>query len=316
MTLQNLGQAWNRFFFTPQSPTSLGLFRILYGACVTCTLLLLHFDWLSWFGVDGWVSLPAMQTIEPGPRINLFTVMPQDNHWITAFFWVFLAFALLLTAGLWTRFSSIIVFVCITSMHQRNLFINNGGDTFLRVAGFFLMFAPAGAALSLDRLLRIRRGLEGPVPPPIIPWAQRMIQLELAMVYLFSFWWKMKGNSWVHGTALYYVLNLHSLTRFPLPQWVQTPLAEKLGTWFTLLFECCMGILVWIRPLRYPMLLIGLFFHLCLEYALNIPMFQWDILAAYVLFIDPADLTRLWHFLRRTITKSPDLKQTTADSAA
>jgi hypothetical protein len=27
-------------------------------------------------------------------------------------------------------------------------------------------------------------------------------------------------------------------------------------------------------------------FHLSLEYALNIPMFQWDMLSAYVLFID------------------------------
>ena len=32
--------------------------------------------------------------------------------------------------------------------------------------------------------------------------------------------------------------------------------------------------------------MLGLAFHLGLEYALNIPMFQWDMLAAYVLFVD------------------------------
>ena len=59
---------------------------------------------------------------------------------------------MLLAVGLFTRVNSVIVFICLASMQQRNLYITHGGDTFLRVAGFFLMFAPAGAALSIDRL--------------------------------------------------------------------------------------------------------------------------------------------------------------------
>ena len=156
-------------------------------------------------------------------RLNLFTVMPQDDRWISAFFWVFLGFALLLTAGVWTRLSSVAVFLCLTSIDQRNLFILHGGDTFLRIAGFFLMFAPAGAAFSVDRLIRVRRGLEGAQIQPRAPWAQRMIQLELALLYLTAFWWKMKGHTWINGTALYYVLHLRSIARFPVPQWIQSP---------------------------------------------------------------------------------------------
>jgi hypothetical protein len=33
--------------------------------------------------------------------------------------------------------------------------------------------------------------------------------------------------------------------------------------------------------------------HLGIEYAINIPMFQWDVLAAYVLFLDPADIQKV-----------------------
>jgi hypothetical protein len=46
-----------------------------------------------------------------------------------------------------------------------------------------------------------------------------------------------------------------------------------------------MGLLVWFKPFRYPLLLVGVLFHLTLEYAFNIPLFQWDILSAYVLFM-------------------------------
>ena len=126
------------------------------------TLILLHSEWLDWFGVHSWVTLSTMTRVEPGVRLNLFTVMPQNDSWITAFFWIFLCFAVLLTIGLWTRLSSVVVFVCLASMQQRNLYILHGGDVFLRVTGFFLMFAPAGAALSLDRSIRVRRKLEGP----------------------------------------------------------------------------------------------------------------------------------------------------------
>ena len=298
MILQKFGRAWQQFFFTPQSPLPIAVFRILYGLCVSGTVILLHSDWLNWFGVHSWVSLSTMQTVEPGVRLNLFTVMPQNDHFIALFFWVFLGFCALLTVGLWTRFSSVAVFLCLTSIQQRNLFITNGGDTFLRVAGFFLMFAPAGAALSLDRLRRVRKGLESSEILPKAPWAQRMIQLELSFLYCLSFWWKMKGVTWRNGTALYYVTHLHELQRFPLPGWVQYPAVLRMGTWFTLVLELSLGVLIWFRPFRYPLLLLGLLFHLCLEYALNIPMFEWIILCAYVLFIEPADLLSMGKITR------------------
>jgi Vitamin K-dependent gamma-carboxylase len=285
-------EAWNRFFFAPQSPVPLALFRIFYGICVSITILLLHADWLDWYGVRGWARLSSIRQIEPGMRLNLFTVMPQDDRWIGDFFWFCLLCALLVTLGVFTRVSSIALFLCLTSMDQRNLLLLHGGDTFLRVAGFFLMFAPAGAALSIDRLVRLRRGQESRVIHPRAPWAQRMIQIELAFLYFASFWWKMKGHSWLQGTALYYVIHLHSIARFPVPQWIQSAPILKLGAWFTLALEFSLGVLVWFRRIRYPLLLLGILFHLGIDYALNLPMFSWDVLSAYILFVDPADLDR------------------------
>jgi hypothetical protein len=303
MILRKLREAWDRFFFAPQSPLPVALFRILYGICVSMTLILLRSDWLNWFGVHAWVSEDTMRVIEPGPRINLFTLLPQNDHWITGFFWFFLAFAVLLTVGLWTRVSSVVVFLCFVSLQQRALLITHGGDKFLRVAGFFLMFAPAGAALSLDRVIRVRTKREGRGVEPRAPWAQRMIQFQLALLYFTSFWWKLKGHAWLDGTALYYAMHLREIRQFPLPSWLQNATLLKLGSWFTLALEFSLGTLIWLKRFRYYVLAAGLLFHLGLEYAFNFPMFQWDVLSAYVLFIEPRDLKRAGDAILRRVAR-------------
>lgn len=305
MSLSSVLKAWNEFFFTPQSPLPLGLFRILYGSMVCATLLLLSPDWLAWFGTHSWITLSTMQQVEPGPRLDIFAILPHGDGWILAAFWIFLASAIMFTAGFLTRVNTVIVFVCLNSIQQRNLFIIHGGDTFLRVASFFLIFAPAGAALSVDRLIRMRRGKEGESLRPRRPWAQRMIQLELALLYFAAFCSKTQGAPWVDGTALYYVYHLDELRRFPVPSIFLHPVLLKLGTWFALVLEFSLGVLIWFRDVRYYILALGVLFHLTLEYTLNIPLFEWDVLTAYVLFIDAEDLTRAWNWLRGVRSPRP-----------
>lgn len=300
MNARSLVSSWNKFFFAPQSPAPVALYRVLYGLLVIADLALLHGDWLTWFGANGFLRIDTMRTVAPGIRLNLFLILPQDDRWVQAFFWVFLVFALFLTVGFMSRFSSIVVFVCLLSLHQRNLFILNSGDVLLRVNGFFLMFAPTGGAISVDRLWRIWRGKEGVELLPRSPWAQRMIQIQTAIVYVSTFCWKIRGAKWVDGTALYYTTRLVEFQRFPTPS-LGTGLILRLATWSALLIEFALGTLVWFRKIRYVVLLLGVCLHLSLEYSMNVPLFQWIAMASYVTFIDAADLARAWVWLRRSV---------------
>ena len=109
-----LVEAWNAFFFAEKSPTPIALFRIVYGVLVSATLLLLRPDWLAWFGSHAWLSLPTMHQLEPGPRLDLFAVIPQNDTLIAALFWIFLASAILLTIGFLTRFNTVLYFFAST----------------------------------------------------------------------------------------------------------------------------------------------------------------------------------------------------------
>jgi Vitamin K-dependent gamma-carboxylase len=312
--LRRFVDAWNQFFFAEQSPLPIALFRIFFGVMVVATLVQLRPDWLNWYGVHSWVTNSTARALEPGMRLNVFAILPQDDGWINAFFWVAIGSAILLTVGLFTRINAVLVFICLTSVHQRNLYINHGGDTFLRLAGFFLMFAPAGAVLSLDRMICTRRGKESSNIRPRSPWAQRMIQVQLTLVYLVTFLVKIKGDSWLHGTALFYIYHLDELRRFPVPAWVLRPAVLRVETWLALGLEFCLGTLIWVRRLRYPILGLGVGMHLWLDYSLNIPLFQWDILSAYILFVDPDDILRVWKRVSGALARgTPNLPAVTTD---
>src|SRR5207245_637495 len=99
-----------------------------------------------------------------------------------------------------------------------------------------LMFAPTDAAISVDRLLRIWRGKEGLESQRCWPLAQRMLQIQTALVYISAFAWKSIGLEWINGTALYYTTRLVEFQRFPLPT-LENGVVLRLLTWSTLFVE-------------------------------------------------------------------------------
>src|SRR5262249_20472767 len=156
---------------------------------------------------------------------------------------------------------------------------------------------------SLDRWIRVqwRKGPSEVLPRS--PWGQRMIQLQLALLYVSAFLAKIKGTPWLQGNALFYVYHLEEFRRFPLPSWFLHPMVLKLSTWSALALEFSLGVLIWVREFRYPLLVLGVLFHVWLDYSLNIPLFQWDVLSAYILFVDPHDLERVRYWLNLDAVK-------------
>jgi hypothetical protein len=59
--------------------------------------------------------------------------------------------------------------------------------------------------------------------------------------------------------------------------------------------------------LRYPRLALDLVFHLWLEYSLKIPLFQCEVLSAYVLFIDGQTSSSQGHLSSRPQTRTHHL---------
>lgn len=134
-----------------------------------------------------------------------------------------MVFTLLTALGLFTRLSSILMAIGYISLHHRNPLILHSGDTLMRMSAIYLAVAPSGAACSLDRLRQLWKGGGTNIAAPLISvWPQRVIQAQVAIVYLATFWWKMYGSLWRDGTASYYPSTLHEFDRFWVPKAVET----------------------------------------------------------------------------------------------
>ncbi len=299
-------RAWDRFFFRPEPPTPIALFRIAFGLLVSVDLLILYPDWLTWFGENGVLPMSTLRDLAPGPHLGLFPLLPSSDLCVAGFFWILLLSSAFLTAGFCSRTSSVAVFLGLASIHQRNPYILNAGDSLLRVTAFFLMFAPSGAALSIDSLIRSYRRTGSP-DATYAPWARRMIQIQTSIIYIATFAWKIRGHTWRNGTALYYALQLSDYRRFPVPGMQHLSLVHA-ATWAALAVEFAMGVLVWIKKIRYGVLLAGLLLHLSIEYSMNLPLFEWSMMACYITFVDPADLRRFWLWMRSAAMRGTRLR--------
>ncbi len=302
MRLRTIAAWWNKFWFEPVYPTSIGVYRILFGLTVLFYGFILSQDWGLWFSDSGVLSLETAWRTGFKPQVNLFVCLPPGDIWVTRFFFFFMLWAFLLTIGLFTRLSSAMVWLCLSSLYNRNLAIANGATVLMLCFSFFLIFTQAGAAVSADRLWRIARGKEPVLLSKSPPWGQRLIQLQLCFVYFSTAWMKTQSTQWISGVALYYVARDDLWRRFGIP-FAEHLWVCKLYTWGTLFLEFLLAMGIWFYEWRYWIISLGFLFHLGMELALNIPWFQYVTASALVTFIEPERLTLLMDKLRAFISR-------------
>jgi hypothetical protein len=301
--MRRVSSAWEAFWFSPEPTSSLAIFRIAFSALTFLWTLSLLPDLDAFFSPDG---------IEPPHPVDL-----AHGYWgvlnvvdtrasVLALFIVLLAASVALLVGYRTRLASVVVFVGIVSFMQRTPSIFNAGDVLIRSCAFFLMFAPAGASLSVDRWRRHRDSFW--VFPTSTPWALRLIQVQVSVLYLASVWEKLHGAAWRNGTAVSLSLGLQDFQRLPAPGFVvHSLLISSVMTYLTLAVELMIGLLVWHRGARPLVLALGVGLHLSIDAGLRVGFFSEAVLTSYLAFLSPAAAMRLALAVRNRVLPATSL---------
>jgi uncharacterized membrane protein YphA (DoxX/SURF4 family) len=296
-------RCWNRFFFDPISPATIGLFRIVFGLVIFISLVGKFPSIDIFYGPKAIVTYESMNTFFPRQPYLFFRWLPLEEPWLTIYLSALLLATASLIVGFQTRLSSILVFLGLMSLSNRNFFVDNAGDDLMRINAFFLLFTEAGAAYSLDRYFRRRKGLEGKNLKPVAPWGQRLLQLQLAYLYFETATLKLSGPSWVDGTALYYSLNYLELRRLDFRFLFSHLWQIKLASYGTMFIEFAAFTLIWFKKLRYPVLILALILHLGINLLMQFPIFQYVIVASLINFVFPEDIERLFASIRRKLAR-------------
>jgi len=269
-----MGTAWDRFWFAPQPVAPVILVRVAYGVLLCAWTLSLLPDLDTFFTRDGIAPAGPPFGIETW---SLFALVGSD--WFVVAAWAaLLASALCLLAGRWTRVAAIAAFVIITSFERRNSGVFNAGDGLVRILALYLALAPAGASPDARRA----------------PWALRLMQIQLSIIYVASVVEKLHGNMWREGTALGYALRIDDLERFGVLRWVaDVPVLTTAATYGTLLVEAAVAVGVWIPRARVPVLAAGVAFHLGIAVSMRVGFFSAAMLTLYLAFVPPDRAERL-----------------------
>jgi hypothetical protein len=259
------------------------LFRILYGLQLLNWFWQLYPNLTAFFTDDG--IFPRRQLLAFHPeRLSLLSLVGE--WWQVALIWAFsCVVALALTVGWRTRLASFLAFVLIVSFQWRNPLILDGSDLVFRFMPLWLMFTDAGALYSIDALRR-------PQPPTGRGWALpvRILELQVAWIYLATGIEKVGGSLWVNGTAAYYALQLeHTFGRWWARPIALQPVLVKLISWAALAVELGFLPLAMIpsRVTRIIVVVGAAGLHFGILTLMNVGNFPVIMLSTLVLFLPP-----------------------------
>ena len=271
------------FWFGEADVAPVALFRIVFG------LLLFNWFWqlfpnLTAFFTDEGI-LPRHELALTYPdRLSLLNL--SGDWWPVAILWaVSCLVALAVTVGWHTRLACLLAFVLVSSFSWRDPLILDGSDFVFRVVPLWLAFTPAGARWSIDAR---RRG-----PPAARGWALpiRILELQIAWIYLATGLEKLGGIDWIEGTAAYYALQLeHTFARPWAHAFAVDPVVSHAISWYTVAVELSFLPLAML-PSRMTRLIGSLStaaMQLGILVLMNVGNFPMVMLAACVLFV-PCD---------------------------
>jgi hypothetical protein len=255
----------------------------------------------------------------------------EDPRWIWAVHVGILVVLLLFAIGYATRITSVLAFMgatCYIWRAQTSLF---GMDSIVSVLLLYLMVAPSGAALSLDRWLEVRRerkrlgnpNAHVPLQPLVTATlATRLMQIHFCFIYLASGSAKLLGPGWWNGNALWACYANYSFAPLRVPlyydfivflsqhRWLWE-IVMSFGALFTLFTEIGFIFLVWLPRWRWFMLCCSVLLHTGIGLFMGLVTFSLMMLCLVLAFVPPeaarvfvGAVAENWQKVWRWITRS------------
>ena len=277
------------FWFGEADIAPVALFRILFG------LQLFNWFWqlfpnLTAFFTDEGILPRHAQALSDADRLSLLNV--SGEWWLVAVIWVVsCVVALALTLGWHTRAMSLLAFALVSSFSWRDPLILDGSDLVFRLVPLWLAFTPAGGRWSIDALRRHSAPAERGWALPI-----RIVELQIAWIYLATGLEKLGGIDWINGTAAYYALQLeHTFARPWAHAFAVDPILSHLISWYTIGVELCFLPLAMLpsRSTRSVAALSAAAMHIGILLLMNVGNFPLVMLASCVLFVPPDWIERV-----------------------
>ena len=259
-------RAWDRFWFRPEYPHLLSLLRIGMGLMMCYTFLVWAIDLPGFLGPDAWIPPQLARQLQAGGWAfsYLWHIESIPMLWVVHV----LAMAVLVafTVGWMTRWTSILTAVIVLSYSHRLEGALFGLDQVNAMFALYMAVGACGDVFSVDAWLRRRRGQDGGaggvIPKTSTNVALRLLQIHMAIIYLFGGLGKARGELWWDGFAMWFAAANSEYQSIPLTAIIYVPFLMAFLTHLTVFWETFYIATVWPKSTRWITLLIALLVHL------------------------------------------------------
>lgn len=304
-----LGRTWSQIWFQPSPTTPLEIVRIGVGSAILFHYAMATpFLFVFWGDTDWMPRDVALQYVEGPWMQSVLFYFSAPWQWI-AFHALFLFCGAAFVVGWRTFWVKWIVLVGHISYDYGNLTLSYGAQSIAACLLFILCLAPVGRALSLDRVRAVRAAkrsnLKAVLPPYTSPWAgacTRLMQIQMAVLFLYSGIEKIRGDEWWNGDALWLAFSTTEFYNGPLlalfarHYWLVT-----VGTYASIFIEIAFAFLIWQRRTRPYFLVAAILLHLSFAVFLGLIYFSFIMIMGHMSFLRPQWLTRLSAWWKRRI---------------
>lgn len=278
-----------------------GLLRVSLGVWAVY-FYLLHWPYRAYlWGPTG--ILPFEKFVELNDSVNVFAWSSSSIYFESVYLSAVIV-AVLVVIGFLPRLIIPIHWFLIWSMQERNPFLGDGGDNIMRIVLLFLVLVNTGSILSVHRtrsrsdavsLAFLRPALEVTHNIGVL-----LIIAQLCMMYMSTGLYKVMGELWQNGTALYYILRVDEFSWPGVAEFIyRNTFLVVAGTYATVLFEVTFAPSLLNRWTRYLMIAAGSFFHLGIAAVMGLVTFGWSILSIYPLLVTDMEYQGVAAWIRR-----------------
>jgi uncharacterized membrane protein YphA (DoxX/SURF4 family) len=215
--------------------------------------------------------------------------------------------SLMMTFGLFTRFAAVWLYFWNFSYCAIGYPAEAGYDGIARIVGFIMLWAPTIRTWSLDARIFGAGDPETLDGRAVLPrYALRLMQVQLAIIYVCTVWLKAPDNYWRSGELMSY-FQMSMYARIPSWHWAYWGRTSVLMTWGTLIAEATIPFCMFggkgLRRLGY---LQGFGLHGGIALTSTIHMFSLAMVPLYLAFLTTEDIEDVKALIARFRGKKQD----------